>query len=304
MGNADKLHADEVAIDLPLVRAMIAQQFPSWADEALEPVNSAGTDNAIYRLGSDKVVRLPRIEQSGLQVEKEQRWLHRLAPFLPLAIPTPLTAGTPTLGYPWTWSVYKWLEGEDASVVGIGDPMQTATDLAGFVDALHRVDASGGPVPGRHNFFRGVPLAERDADVQAALASLELRPDIRTLEAAWERALQLPPWRRDPVWVHGDLIEGNLLMRDGRLHAVLDFGMLGIGDPAVDLIPAWSFMSSPARSAFRAALAVDDATWERGRGWALSSAVVALPYYRSHLKIVSRCERTIAEVLSDDSWRS
>ena len=295
-----KMHADEVDIDEALVRRLLAAQFPQWADLPLAAVPSAGTDNALYRLGADMAVRLPRIESATWQVDKEQRWLPRLAPHLPLAIPVPLAMGEPGEGYPFRWSVYRWLDGENATVERIADPGQLAIDLAAFITALQRIDATGGPPPGAHNFFRGEPLAERDTETRAVIASLAGTLDADALTAAWKAALHAPAWHGPPVWIHGDLQSGNLLAVQGRLSAVIDFGGLGVGDPACDLIVAWNLLSADTREVFRAALAVDDATWARGRGWALTVGLIALPYYeKTNPVLAGIARRSIDEVLAD-----
>lgn len=294
------MHSNEVHTDAALVGRLIADQFPQWADLPIAPVRSAGTDNAIYRLGEAMAVRLPRIDWAVDQVAKEQHWLPRLAPQLPLAIPVPLAQGRPAFGYPWHWSVYNWLAGENATVGGLADPARLAGDLARFVGALQRIDPTGGPPPGAHNSGRGAALATRDAPTRAAIASLGDELDTRAATAAWEAALRAPAWERTPVWIHGDLSGGNLLMRQGRLSAVIDFGCLGVGDPACDLIVAWSLLPAAARAVFRQALGVDEATWARGRGWALSVALIALPYYRtSNPVLVASARHTIAEILAE-----
>lgn len=295
-----KMHADEVETDVTLVGRLLAAQFPQWADLPLEPVPSAGTDNALYRLGDEMVVRLPRVERAVGQVAKEQKWLPRLAPLLPLAIPVPLAKGVPAEGYPWEWSVYRWLEGENATSERIADLGQAATDLAQFIAALRRVDPSDGPAPGEHNSFRGVPLGTRDAPVRRAIAALHGEIDVGAVTAAWKAALRVPERHGPPVWLHGDLDSRNLLAEQGRLSAVIDFGCLGVGDPTCDLTVAWTLLSGESRDVFRAALAVDDATWARGRGWALSWALIALPYYlETNPVIVRDARRTLAEVLAD-----
>jgi len=297
---ASKMHADEVQTDAALVRRLLAAQFPQWADLPIEPVESGGTDNAIYRLGEQMAVRLPRLERVTLQVEKEQRWLPVLAPLLPLAIPIPLGQGEPAEGYPLTWSVYPWPEGENATTDQLADPIEAARGLAEFVSALGRIDPDGGPAPGDHNFGRGIALARRDASTRKAIAESEGLVDLEAVTAAWEADLHAPAWDGPPVWVHGDLQPGNLLATDGRLSAVIDWGGLGIGDPAVDLLPAWNLFSGESREAFRAALGADGATWARGRGWALSTAITALPYYLdTNPAMVQMSRRVIDEVLAD-----
>jgi len=296
------MHPDEADTDVSLVRRLLAAQFPQWAELPVEPVCSAGTDNAIYRLGDDLAVRLPRIQWATAQVEKEHRWLPRLAPRLPLAIPVPLAKGTPADGYPWDWSVYRWLEGENATIDRLADPAQAATDLAHLVAALHRIDPTGAPPPGPHNSFRGVPLAMRDAPTRAAIASLQDTLDGDAATAAWQAALQAPAWHGLPIWIHGDLQSGNLLAVHGRLSAVIDFGCLGVGDPACDLLVAWNLLSAETRGVFRTTLPVDDATWARGRGWALSVGLIALPYYQSTNPVLAGiARRAIDEALADYS---
>lgn len=298
--SAGKLHADEVEIDAGLVGRLVASQFPRWAHLPIRPVRSAGTDHAIYRLGDDLAVRLPRVPSAAPQVDKERRWLPRLAPRLPLPIPVPLARGAPGEGYPWGWSVCRWLEGENATLERLHDLDRAARDLARFITALQRIASSGGPLPGTHNFFRGVPLARRDAGTRDAIAALRGTLDAGAATAAWEAALRVPAWDRPPVWVHGDLQSGNLIAARGRLSAVIDFGGLCVGDPACDLMVAWNLFPAETRKVFRAALSVGDATWARGRGWALSVALVGLPYYQHTSPAIAEASRcTIAEVLAE-----
>ncbi len=292
---SERMHDDEVAIDDALVRRLVQTQLPRWADLPLARVLSSGTDNALFRLGRDLVVRLPRIHWAVDDVDTEQVWLPRLEPQLPVAIPEPVAMGEPALGYPWRWSVYTWIEGSNPSRDDLARPDELAADIASFVTALRRIDPSGAPAAGR-----GVPLRDRDSLTRAAIAELGAEIDAVAVTAAWDAALAAAPWSGPPVWVHGDLSPGNLLLRDDRLHAVIDFGCLGTGDPAVDLLPAWNLLPVEARPEFRAALDVDDATWARGRGWALSVALVALPYYaRRSPAIADRERRVVAEVLAD-----
>lgn len=299
-----KMHADEVETNIPMLRALLARQFPHWADLPLEPVPSAGTDNALYRLGADLVARMPRIHWAAGQVEKEALWLPKLAPRLPLAVPLPLAKGSPGEGYPWNWSICRWIEGETATLDRIADPGQAALVLAQFINALQRVDPAGGPPPGPGNSYRGGPLAARDTPTRAAIDSLRGMIDTAAATAAWEAALRAPAWSGPPVWIHGDLQSGNLLARAGQLQAVIDFGCLGVGDPAGDMIAAWNLFSAADRATFRAALPVDAATWARGRGWALSTALIALPYYQHTNPALAGIARyTITEVLAEYASR-
>jgi aminoglycoside phosphotransferase (APT) family kinase protein len=290
-----RMHAGEVDTDVSLVRRLLTAQFPQWASLPIEAVPSAGTDHALYRLGDDMAVRLPRIGWATGQAEKERLWLSRLAEQLPLAIPVPLAKGKPGENYPWDWSVYRWLKGESATIERIADPCQAATDLAHFVAALQRIDPAGGPAAGR-----GVQLAMRDASTREAIAALHGMIDVHAVTAVWEWALRAPVWHGPPVWVHGDLLPGNLLVEQGRLSAVIDFGGLGLGDPACDLMVAWGLFSGESRAAFREALSVDDATWARGRGHALSWALIFIPYYLDTNPVgVAAALHTIDEVLAD-----
>lgn len=294
-----KMHADEVDTDVSLVRRLLAAQFPQWADLPIAPVPSAGTDNALYRLGDELVVRLPRIQGATGQVDKDHRWLPRLAPHLPLAIPAPLAKGAPGEGYPFPWAICRWLAGENATFDRLTDHAQAATDLACFIIALQRIDTSG--VQGNLG-SRGVPLATRDEYTRAAIADAHDLGLIAAdaVSAAWADALRAPAWDRPPVWLHGDLQSGNLLASDGRLSAVIDFGCLNVGDPAADVMAAWLYLPVEVRGIFRAALAVDGATWARGRGWALSVSVVALPYYHiTNPTLAGISRRAIEEVLAD-----
>jgi aminoglycoside phosphotransferase (APT) family kinase protein len=275
-----------VDIDAALARRLIDAQFPQWSHLAIEPVEVDGWDNRTFRLGSELSIRLPTGDWYAQQVDKEQRWLPVLAPQLPLPIPTPVARGEPAAGYPYSWSVYRWLDGDLASRARIDDLTGFAASLAAFLNALARIDATGGPEPGQHNFYRGGPLATYEAETLAAVDALGEEIPRDAVLRVWEDAMTTT-WDRDPVWLHGDVASGNLLVRDGRLAAVIDFGSSGVGDPACDVVIAWTFLSGPSRDRFRADLDVDAATWSRGRGWALWKA------------LITRAHRDIAEVLAD-----
>lgn len=266
---------NRVEVDAGLVRRLVAAQFPQWAGLPVTPVVPGGWDNRTFRLGEQMSARLPSAAGYVAQVVKEHRWLPRLAPHLPLAIPTPLAMGEPAQGYPWSWSVYRWLEGETAAAARTVDRRQLATALAEFLLALQRVDAAGGPPLGPHNFFRGGPLTVYDRETRQAIEARRGRIDAAAVVAVWEAALAAT-WHGPPVWLHGDVSAGNLLLVDGRLRAVIDFGCVGVGDPACDLTIAWTLLDGESRDAFRAGLALDDATWARGRGWSLWKALIVL----------------------------
>jgi aminoglycoside phosphotransferase (APT) family kinase protein len=295
-----RMHPDELDANADLVGRLLAAQHPQWAHRALEPVDSAGTDHALYRLGADMVVRLPRIPSAVAKVAKEHEWLPRIAPALPLAVPEPLAAGRPGEGFPWPWSVYRWLEGETVWSRRPDDEEDAGARLGRFVAALQAIDPAGGPPPGDHNSFRGEPLAGRDREVREAIPALAGEIDTGAATDVWEGALEAPVWRHPPRWLHGDLLPSNLLVRDGRLSAVIDFGCLGVGDPACDLMAAWTVLTAAGRRPFRELVATDDAAWARGRGWALSQAVIAIPYYRVTNPVLAGIgRRTVAEVLGD-----
>jgi aminoglycoside phosphotransferase (APT) family kinase protein len=262
-------------IDAALARRLVDSQFPQWSELPVRGVELDGWDNRTFRLGDDLTVRLPSGDWYAEQVEKEQRWLPVLAPRLPLPIPTPVARGEPDAGYPYAWSVYRWLDGTPAVTAPVADLENFATTLAAFLVALQSVDATDGPPPGRHNFFRGGPLATYEAEAVSAIEALGDEIPRATVQRVWEDAMRTT-WQREPVWLHGDVAAGNLLVRDGRLAAVIDFGCSGVGDPACDMVIAWTFLSGASRDRFRAARGVDAATWSRGRGWGLWKALITL----------------------------
>jgi aminoglycoside phosphotransferase (APT) family kinase protein len=291
------MHADEIETDVALVRRLLTGQFPHWAGLAIEPVVSYGTDHDIYRLGDDLAARLPRIGWATGQAAKEAKWLPRLAPHLPLAVPVQVAMGQPAEGYPFAWSVYEWLPGENANGT-IGDLDRAAVDLAGFVTALRRVDTTAADP--RRPGSRGAPLAQLDEQVRRSIAELGDRIDGDAALGSWEESISAPEWDGEEVWVHGDLLPGNLLVVDGRLSAVIDFGGLNVGDPACDLQPAWNVFAGDSRARYRAELQVDDGSWVRGRGWALFQAVSALPYYwHTNPGMIRQASHALAQVLGD-----
>ncbi|HEX9989061.1 MAG TPA: aminoglycoside phosphotransferase family protein [Chloroflexia bacterium] len=286
-------------IDAVLVSRLVAAQFPRWAHLPIKPVQFGGWDNKTFHLGGEMSVRLPSAQGYAAQVEKEHLWLPRLAPRLPLPIPIPLAMGVPADGYPWHWSIYRWLDGEVSTVESIADLRQFAVALARFLTALQRIDPTGGPPAGPHSFYRGGPLAVYDAETRQAIAALEGQTDADTATAVWEAALNAA--RHDPpVWLHGDVAAGNLLTTGGRLSAVIDFGCSAVGDPACDLTIAWTLFSGESREAFYAGVPVDAAAWTRGRGWALWKGLITLAHcmHTEPLK-AKEARHVVAEVLAD-----
>jgi aminoglycoside phosphotransferase (APT) family kinase protein len=266
---------DKAAITPELVSRLIATQFPQWADLQVRPVDADGWDNTTFRLGKTMSVRLPSADCYVEQIDKEHRWLPVLAGQLPLPIPQPLAKGAPGCGFSRPWSVYRWIEGEPATVEGIEGMPRFAADLADFLAALYQVDPAGGPPPGAHNFFRGGPLAVYDSETQEALAALRGHIDTALAAAVWQAALDAT-WTGQPAWFHGDAQPGNLLLDHGRLSAAIDFGTAGVGDPSCDTTIAWTFLSGESRRIFSERLPVDAATWTRGRGWAIWKAMKVL----------------------------
>jgi aminoglycoside phosphotransferase (APT) family kinase protein len=290
---------DKAAITPELVARLVAAQFPQWAGLPVRAVDLDGWDNATFRLGEDMSVRLPSASWYAPQVDKEHRWLPVLAGQLPLPIPEPLAKGVPGCGYPWPWSVYRWLAGQPAEGELVTDRERFATELAGFLAALYRIDPAGGPRPGEHNFFRGGPLAVYDSETRNAIAALDGEVDTGLAAEVWAAALSAP-WSGPPVWVHGDVSPTNLLVDRGRLAAVIDFGCCAVGDPACDTGIAWTFFSGPSRRIFKALLPVDEATWARGRGWTLwKSLIVLIAALKDDPEDAKQTKHVIGEILAD-----
>ena len=289
-----KLHEGEVDIDLERVGRLVAAQFPQLASLPIRAVASTGTVNAIYRLGDRFCLRLPRLEKWAPILDKEVCWLPKLAPSLSLRVPDPVARGEPGSGYPFAWALYSWIDGQPYRDHLVHDECEAADDLARFVTELRRVDPAGAPRGGRR------PLRDLDSLTRRAIEASGDVIDSSAATAAWESALAAPAWNGAPVWIHADLLMPNLLVEDGRLCAVIDFGAMGVGDPAADVIPAWSVFGQLGRAAFRRALDVDDATWHRSRGYALHQAVLIIPYYyETNPRFVALAKRTVDEVIAD-----
>ncbi|UJW32135.1 aminoglycoside phosphotransferase family protein [Saccharothrix sp. AJ9571] len=255
-------------IDAALVRRLIAAQFPRWSGLPVTPVEVDGWDNRTYRLGDEMTVRLPTAEGYVPAVAKENEWLPRLAPALPVAVPRILGEGVPGEGYPYPWSIRGWLPGETASLERIDDLPAFAVVVAEFIRALQRCDTTGGPLAGAHSFYRGASPARYDEDTRRYLSILDGHVDTETAARVWAEALEAE-WTGEPVWFHGDIAHGNLLVDNGKLTAVIDFGTSGVGDPACDLVVAWTLLDRESREAFREAVGQDEGAWARARGWAL-----------------------------------
>ena len=293
-GAGTPMHEGEVGIDEELVRRLVAAQFPHLADLPIRAVRSTGTVNAIYRLGHHLCARLPRVAAWAQSLERELAWLPTLAARLSLRVPEPVARGRAASGYPFPWAIFRWIEGHPYRDELIHDERHAAGELARFVAELRRIDPAGAPPGGRR------PLRELDAATRRAIEASRGVIDGEAAAAAWARALRAPAWDGPPVWVHTDLLPPNLLVDRGRLCAVLDFGGAGAGDPAADVIAAWSVFGPTGRAAFREALAVDEGAWHRARGYALHQALLIIPYYpETNPAFVALAKRTVEQVLAD-----
>ena len=287
-----KMHKGEIDINMALVRRLLTEQFPHLAERPITLIRSTGTVNAVYRLGDDLCVRLSRGAKWADNPDREWEWRPQNAPHVSLAIPQPVARGKPTNIYPYPWAIYRWIEGASYQDDLISDERQVAHDLVNFILELRRVDRQGAPRGGR------APLSELDAVTRSAIEASRGVIDTKAVLAAWNRSLAVPAWNGKPVWIHGDLLKSNLLVRNDQLCAVVDFGGVGIGDPAADVIPAWAVFNRVGREAFRQALAVDDETWNRARGYALHQAVMIIPYYpETNPQFVTMAKRTVNELI-------
>jgi aminoglycoside phosphotransferase (APT) family kinase protein len=296
---SDYLPTRKIVINERLVRQLLAAQFPQWDHLPIKPVEFDGWDNRTFRLGKNMSVRLPSAEGYAAQVKKEQHWLPKLAPLLPRLIPVPLAMGQPDKNYPWHWSVYRWIEGENATTESIADLQEFATSLAQFLVALQQIDPTGGPPPGEHNFFRGGSLEVYDHETRNSVIALSGKIDTDLATEVWEAGIHAT-WRGKPVWLHGDMAASNLLVKQGRLNAIIDFGCLAVGDPACDLTIAWTLFSGASREAFFTALPLDRATWARARGWALWKALITLAaHIETNVQKSNNAKYVVNEVLED-----
>ncbi len=289
-------------IDVSLASRLITSQFPQWTHLPIRPVEPGGWDNKTFHLGDNLSIRLPSAKQYAAQVGKEHLWLPKLAPQLPLPIPIPVAMGKPDMNYPWHWSVYQWLDGENASIDNIANLPLFANTLAQFLSALQEINSATAPAPGKHNFFRGGALATYDRETRDSIAALHDKIDSEAATAVWESALETK-WNKTPVWLHGDMAASNMLVKDGDLCAVIDFGCSGVGDPACDLTIAWTLFSGESRKAFRAALPLDNATWARARGWALWKGLVTLVRLANSDPSVADSSRQVIEEVFTEHFK-
>jgi aminoglycoside phosphotransferase (APT) family kinase protein len=311
---ARALHSDEIPIDAELVRGLVRRALPAYADAPVRRVASSGSTNALFRLGEELLVRLPRQPGGSASISKEATWLPVLGPLLPVSVPEVVAVFDPDHAYPERWSVVRWIEGVHPEVVDPGtsvDPRreELATNLATVLHALRLAEVSTGAVKDPHlQSYRGEPLATMDQatreNIERCRSLEDFAFDLDAAEQIWAEAMTLPgaPDRTAPRWYHGDLAAENLLVRDGALAAVLDFGGLSVGDPTVDLVVAWEVLDPPAREILRRQVGVDDATWLRGRAWALSITLMIWYYWTTMPERRARCMAVGQNVLADAGY--
>lgn len=291
----------KIDITLQIAKELIAEQFPEYLELPIESVEFSGIDNRTFRLGDDMLMRLPSAKGYAAQVLKEQRWLPQLAGHLSTQIPKPLHAGKPSQGYPWNWSIYRWLPGTSLNQLKLSsdESEQLAKDLAIFIKELHNIPTEGAPKGGLHNYYRGCHLSVYDKDARRDIEKLNDIIDADKALALWEKTLS-SKWAYKPIWVHGDIATGNILMQKKELTAVIDFGCMGIGDPACDLVIAWTFFDGKARRVFKDSIGLDSGTWSRARGWALWKANFELSKImdKSSVEAVRKIE-IIKDILAD-----
>ncbi|MEU4216922.1 aminoglycoside phosphotransferase family protein [Actinoplanes sp. NPDC026623] len=295
------LHENEIPIDEAVIRSLLRAQRPDLASLPLSPAG-AGTENIMYRLGDELLVRLPRTEGKAPPLIKEQAWLPRLAPLLTCRIPEPVHAGTPGAGYPAPWSIYRWIDGTEPRPDTVVDWAAFGTDLAAFVRELHGIDLMGATRAGELSWYRGGSLKARDewvgADFDTCRTTVDTGLDIDALEEIWRETLALPEPSGPHGWLHGDLRPTNLLVAEGRLHAVIDFGALSVGYPDAEHATVWD-LPAPARQAYRNLLGLDDHTWARARGWAIAVGIGGLTYYwNSYPAFVAECRTRLESIIA------
>lgn len=292
---------NQLIINEALVQKLVTDQFPQWQDLPVKSVESQGWDNRTFRLGNDMSVRLPSDEEYVRQVQKEQTWLPLIAPHLPFSIPKPIAMGQPSEDYPWVWSVYQWIDGISANITVVNDAHLEiiAQQLGNFLNDFHQYDAAGAPAPGLHNWWRAAHVSVYDSETRELINKLRNVIDADRAGFLWEKAIS-SKWNKDPVWVHGDVASGNILLKNNKICAIIDFGCMGIGDPACDLTIAWTFFKNKSREIFKHVLSLDPDTWIRARGWALWKALYELSVLKDMLsaKAIEQ-KRIIDDVLNE-----
>jgi aminoglycoside phosphotransferase (APT) family kinase protein len=292
-------HAAKISI--ALTAELVQQQFPRWSKLPIRPVELSGHDNRSFRLGDTMLIRLPSAKGYVEQVQKEQLWLPKLAPYLSFQIPKPIAMGKPNQNYPWNWSIYQWIDGYSANTKDIDDSHleHIAIALAQFLKELHQIDSKDGPPAGPHNYYRGAHPSVYDAAAKADIATLKTIIDADNALAVWNKAIA-SKWHLPPLWIHGDFASGNILLNNNTITAIIDFGCMGVGDPACDLVIAWTFLNKKSRKIFKEHLDLDANTWARARGWALWKAGFELAGYADKTSVEAlQKQQIISEVLDE-----
>jgi len=289
---------DRPEIPISVVCGLIAAQFPQWAGLPVKPVVQSGWDNRTFHLGDRMLVRMPSAERYARAVEKEQKWLPKLSAHLPASIPEPLAMGRPTDAYPFHWSIYRWIEGQTSDTLGIDELPAIAEEIAGFLKALYKIDTTGAPLAGPP-FFRGTPPVVYDRETRQTLEKLKDIVDVKACLSVWQNALA-SKWDKAPVWFHGDFSPQNILVKNGKLTGVIDFGSCRVGDPACDLVISWTLLDQGSRKIFRDSLGLDADCWARARGWGLWKALITLaPLADKSNKEALRQKTIIHHIISD-----
>lgn len=295
----EHIRSTRLTVPVSTVQNLIKEQFLKYADLPIKPVEPEGWDNKTFRLGDEMLIRMPSAACYAEKVPKEQELLPILAKQLSVPIPQPIALGKPSDDYPFPWSIYKWIEGTTADTLKAEELTQFAHDAAQFLNELRAADTTGGPLPGTHNFFRGAHPSVYDADTRASLQKLEGIINIETATAVWGKALS-SSWQHEPVWIHGDFSPGNILVKDGKLTAVIDFGGTAIGDPACDLVLAWTFFDAQSREVFKSTIDLDSDTWARARGWALWKALITLADMEDKTSTKAEKQKKIIHAILND----
>lgn len=287
-------------INVELVKTLIKEQYPKWSNLDIRPVEKSGHDNRTFHLGNDMSVRLPSGYEYASQIEKESTWLPKLKQGISFKIPSPIAKGNPSEIYPLPWAINHWIEGETINYDNVNDLNKLAVDLAKFLKELQEIDASGGPIAGIHNFYRGGDLMVYDKETRYALNTLKNIFPANILENIWDTSLK-SKWEHKPVWVHGDVAVGNLLVKNGELYSIIDFGVLGVGDPSCDYVMAWTFFNYESRNTFKRELKCDEDTWNRAKGWALWKALITYDINNENSELSIWAKSTIEEILKDNN---
>lgn len=288
-------------ISLEIVKNLIKSQFPQFKKLQIKEVDVQGHDNRTFHLGDELLIRLPSAECYSDKVEIEQKWLPILAKNLSFQIPSSIAMGKPSRDYPFNWSIYKFIEGQSANTLNLNklDLNFIALQLTQFLKELHKVDIAGAPIPGVHNFYRGANLKIYDKETRSAILNLKKLINADAALKLWEKAL-ISKWEKSPVWIHGDLAPGNIIIKNNKLIGVIDFGGMAVGDPACDLVIAWTFLKDESRKIFKTNLALDSNTWMRAQGWALWKALISLDKIENKTSNEALAQKEIIENIIKD----